>query len=154
VSEFCAAQALGTPEHFPVRGARAKRPTRTGHAFVAVRTDGAIRLRRRPPSGLLGGMAEVPGGEWVMGDRALPATDAPFDAAWRKLPAPVVHVFTHFRLELTIHRAGVAADIATPDRCWWSPPGELPGEALPSLMRKVIEAAVPNATKRGSRSAA
>ena len=47
------------------RRRRAVRPTRHGAAFVAVRDDGAVLLRRRPDKGLLGGMAEVPGSEWA-----------------------------------------------------------------------------------------
>ncbi|OQM76978.1 hypothetical protein BFN67_10810 [Pseudaminobacter manganicus] len=51
-------------------GARAaktkpERPMRRGAAFVAVRDDGAILLRKRTESGLLGGMSEVPTTGWT-----------------------------------------------------------------------------------------
>ena len=35
-----------------------------------------------------------------------------------------------------------------PAGCWWSPPEALPGEALPSVMKKVVEAAIPGATRK------
>jgi len=62
-SEPCVGKAQA--EAYPVKAAKAARPTRRGAAFVAVRADGAVLLRRRPPMGLLGGMTEVPGTAWT-----------------------------------------------------------------------------------------
>ncbi len=147
----CAARAAGTPEAFPVKAAKAARPTRRGAAYVAVRSDGAILLRRRAGRGLLGGMTEVPGSDWAEADGA-EVTDmsaAPeLGAAWRRTPGQVVHVFTHFRLELNVFRADAAPASTAPPGAWWAAADELPGEALPSVIRKAIEAAVPGATKR------
>jgi A/G-specific adenine glycosylase len=55
----------------------------------------------------------------------------------------VVHTFTHFRLELVVYRALVAADAthtfwAEPDPCRWVARRNLSSVALPSVMRKVI----------------
>jgi len=143
----CAAARRGDAESFPVKAARAERPMRRGSAFVAVRSDGAVLLRRRAPKGLLGGMAEVPGSDWTAegGDDF---ASAPLAVAWIRAPKRVVHVFTHFRLELEVYRGEAGSDAEAPAGCWWSPPDELPGEALPSVMKKVIEAALPGATKR------
>jgi A/G-specific adenine glycosylase len=60
----------------------------------------------------------------------------------------VVHVFTHFRLELTVYRAEVADTVVTPPASWWAAAESLPREALPSVMKKAIEAALPGATLR------
>ena len=81
---------------------------RIGAAFVAVRADGAVLLRRRAERGLLGGMTEVPGTEWASRSKGLddPA-QKPIQAKWAPIPGTVVHVFTHFRLELAIWRADV-----------------------------------------------
>jgi A/G-specific adenine glycosylase len=51
----------------------------------------------------------------------------------------VVHVFTHFRLELDVWSATIPPDTA-PLGGWWTSPGELDNEALPSLFRKVLAA--------------
>jgi A/G-specific adenine glycosylase len=147
----CAAYRGGRQEEFPRRAAKMERPTRRGAAFVAVRTDGAVLLRRRGDNGLLGGMSEVPGTAWES-DRGPSSGDPPFAADWRKV-GTVVHVFTHFRLELDVFRAGGIRTGEAPAGCWWSGPGDLPGEALPSVMRKAIEAALPGATKRARRAA-
>ncbi len=121
---------------------------------MAVREDGAVLLRRRPDKGLLGGMTEVPGTEWTSRASDLPASaHAPIQARWRKVPATVVHVFTHFRLELTVFTARVPASTAVPAGHWWAAADALPDEALPSVMKKAIEAALPGATKRRRRAA-
>ncbi len=147
--EPCVAHAHGSEERYPVKVEKTVRPTRTGAAFVAVRDDDAVLLRRRPDKGLLGGMTEVPGTDWV--NRASdfnPAAHAPIQADWRSLPGTVVHVFTHFRLELNVYCARVGAMEQAPPGCWWAPAETLASEALPSVMKKVIEAALPGATRR------
>ena len=113
---------------------------------MAVRGDGAVLLRKRPPTGLLGGMAEPPTTGWTARqDGATGADAAPFPAGWREVGA-IRHVFTHFELSLSVFCAdGVAR--AAPAGCWWSPRHELAGEALPTVMKKAIEAAMPGATK-------
>ncbi len=141
----CRARREGRQLEFPVKAPRRERPTRYGVAYVARRADGAVLLRRRPPSGLLGGMSEVPGSEGTAARARLP--EPPFDAEWKPLGAPVEHGFTHFELRLSVMRADVDAGAPTPTGHWWAPACSLSGEALPSLMKKAIEAACPGATK-------
>lgn len=133
--ETCAAFAAGDMEDFPVKAAKLARPTRHGIAYVARRADGAILLGRRPDKGLLGGMTEVPTTVWA---ETLPVAAPPLAATWRRLPDVVVHVFTHFRLELAVERADVATTTPAPEGFWWSSPNALPGEALPTVMRKAV----------------
>ena len=59
----------------------------------------------------------------------------------------VSHVFTHFALELQVYRADTP-DRELPGGHWWSAAEEIRGEALPTVMKKAIEAAVPGATKQ------
>jgi A/G-specific adenine glycosylase len=144
--ENCSAIRAGDPEHYPVRMAKPAKPMRRGAAFVAVRKDGAILLRKRPEKGLLGGMSEVPTTGWtarVDGETSPQA--APFTAAWQRAGS-ISHVFTHFTLELDVYRA--EADGDTPSGCFWSRPAEISGEALPTVMKKAIEAAIPGATRK------
>ena len=151
----CVAHARGEEERYPVRMAKTERPTRHGDAYVVVRGDGAVLLRRRPDKGLLGGMAEVPGSEWTSRRKDFaPAADAPIQAAWRRMPGSVIHVFTHFRLELNVYCAESGRTDIAPPGCWWAPAETLAGEALPSVMKKVIEAALPGATRQSKGRAA
>jgi A/G-specific adenine glycosylase len=147
VREDCLAILSGDPELLPVKGERAEKPLRRGAAYVAFRDDGAILLRTRPNKGLLGGMSEVPTTGWtarIDGDTS--AKSAPFPADWRR-SGSISHVFTHFSLELEVYRAEVNG-VATPDGHWWSPVSAVHDEALPTVMKKVIESAIPGATKR------
>jgi len=145
VQSDCAAAAHGIAEALPMRLERAERPQRVGYAFVALSEDGRVLLRRRPEAGLLGGMLEVPGSEW--GDLLPPLNEtlrtAPVRADWWAVPGTVVHVFTHFRLEVIVYRALVPADAtltfwAEPDRCQWIARRDLHAAAVPSVMRKII----------------
>jgi A/G-specific adenine glycosylase len=133
-TEPCRARAFGIAEALPAKRAKAERPTRFGDAFVAVRGDGAILLRRRPEKGLLGGMLEVPGSVWA--EKPV-AGGAPVEADWRELPGRVRHTFTHFHLELRVFLGGCEAGEGI-----WAPLDRLGDLALPTVMRKVIEHAL------------
>ena len=141
----CTARALGIEAQLPQRSPKGERPARFGIAFIALREDGAVLLRRRPENGLLGGMLEVPSTDWV--DMLPPAADAmriaPVKADWWKVPSTVRHVFTHFELELVVYRAVVPLEAALTfwadqPRCRWTPRRDLTGQALPTVMKKVI----------------
>jgi A/G-specific adenine glycosylase len=141
----CRGHAEGLADRLPYRVEKGERPLRRGVAFVALRSDGAVLLRERPPRGLLGGMLEVPSSPWdEAGPNGRAVRDhAPVSAEWRKLPGRVEHTFTHFHLELEVYRAEVSLAAkpkraAEPERCRWLKPRELAHAALPSLMRKVL----------------
>jgi A/G-specific adenine glycosylase len=145
VSAFCAGRSQGIAAGLPLRAPRAGRPVRQAVAFVALRRDGSVLLRRRPEAGLLGGMLEVPSTDWAP---ALPPADAALQAApvradWRAVPGIVAHTFTHFRLEALVYRATVAANAslnaaADAARCRWVARRDLDRAALPSVMRKIV----------------
>jgi len=141
----CAAYAQGIESAVPVRAARPERPMRVGLAFLALREDGHVLLRRRPEAGLLGGMLEVPSTQWA---ETLPPVaealrTAPVRAQWWAVPGTVSHTFTHFRLEMLVYRAIVSVDAcltfwADPQHCRWVLRRDLDRAGLPSVMRKLI----------------
>jgi A/G-specific adenine glycosylase len=131
----CLAHARGSVAARPVRRRKQPRPLRRGAAFWATREDGAILLRRRAETGLLGGMLEVPSTAWAEAPPQAPLSGAPFAARWRKLPGRVRHVFTHFSLELESYAARAPRCVAGENI--WAQPQEMGALALPSLMRKV-----------------
>ncbi len=132
----------GDPLRFPVKAQKPARPLRRGAAFYILRADGAVLVRTRPQKGLLGGMTELPGTPWSADfDPAAARRLAPLKARYRRLDGFVTHGFTHFELRLTMYLAEVEAGAQAPEGCRWAPAGGLDAEALPSLMRKAIEAA-------------
>jgi A/G-specific adenine glycosylase len=80
-------------------------------------------------------MTEVPGSPW---GEVLPEPSYPAPGDWRHR-GQVVHVFTHFRLELEVWSATVQANGLHGG--WWTAPADLRNEALPTLFRKVLAGA-------------
>ncbi|MBL8589870.1 MAG: A/G-specific adenine glycosylase [Methylobacteriaceae bacterium] len=135
----CAARRAGVEDALPARAAKAARRKRAGVVFYARRADGAVLLRTRPPKGLLGGMAELPGSAWSADFDLAKALDAaPARANWRRLEGAVTHVFTHFELTLTVFAAAFPMRAPAPAGMRWVGAEALDGEALPSLMRKAV----------------
>ncbi len=115
----CAAEKSGEPEAYPGALARKARPHRYGTAWWIER-DEQVWLVRRPATGLLGGMAALPGDDW---------TDTP--ARGGEALATVRHVFSHFSLDLCVEpRAN------PPVEGWWQPIASLEKVGLPTLYLK------------------
>ena len=153
LNDGCAARRRGDPETFPVKAPKRKGTLRRGAAFFALRADGMVLVRSRPSRGLLGGMTEVPTTEWSAEfDQQSALASAPFEnAAWKKLSGTVTHVFTHFPLELVVYAAQVAAGTRAPPGARWVTVKDLAGEALPSVMRKVVLHAFDSAKREGKK---
>ena len=137
----CLAHANGIAGVLPHRRRPPPRPTRFGTAFRLVRDDGAVLLRRRPGEGLLGGMLEFPGTPWGDDPWEMPMAlaFAPAGVPWRRLSGPVLHTFTHFRLELAVFAGGVRRADAL--RGNWILPQDLDRAGLPTVMKKVARLA-------------
>jgi A/G-specific adenine glycosylase len=139
--EACAAFKAGDAEDYPRKTPKAERPVLYAVAYWMTLPDGRVLLRRRPEAGLLGGMMEIPTNTW----RAEPWSPddarsvAPFDAEWRDLPGAIRHVFTHIDLRLSLLGGRLAQ---TPDGLVAAPLDQLGDYALPSVMRKIVNAAV------------
>lgn len=126
LQDHCVAAKGGAPEEFPKPKPRRAKPVRYGLAYWIER-DHCVWLVRRPPRGLLGGMAALPGTDWAQ--EAPSATAAPL--------ATVHHVFTHFELRLTVvAHAGRSGD------GWWHPIVKLDEAGLPTLYRRAVDAVI------------
>ncbi len=141
----CRAHLLRKAEEYPRRAQKTEGRTRRGAAFLVLRADGAILVRRRATNGLLGGMIELPSTDWsaafdLREGREAGAALLPFVSAgeWRRLPGIVRHVFSHFPLELVLFEANVPKGTRPPRGMRFVPLTKLGGEALPSLTRKVV----------------
>ncbi|WP_315741688.1 MULTISPECIES: A/G-specific adenine glycosylase [unclassified Bradyrhizobium] len=140
-SEDCAARLRGDQETFPRKAPKKSGALRRGAAFVVTRGD-ELLVRSRPEKGLLGGMTEVPGSEWLTGqDDKSALAQAPQLAGlsrWHRKAGVVTHVFTHFPLELVVYTATARARTRAPSGMRWVPIATLADEALPNVMRKVV----------------
>jgi A/G-specific adenine glycosylase len=141
INDDCAARGRGDQETFPRKAPKKSGTLRRGAAFVVTR-GGELLVRSRPEKGLLGGMTEVPGSEWLAGqqDKAAlaQAPELKGVSRWHRKAGVVTHVFTHFPLELVVYTANVPSRTRAPDGMRWVPIATLDGEAFPNVMRKVI----------------
>jgi A/G-specific adenine glycosylase len=141
LNDNCVSRARGEQEAFPRKAAKKTGALRRGAAFVVTRGD-ELLVRTRAEKGLLGGMTEVPGSDWLAAqDDKTALKQAPTlkgIARWHRKAGIVTHVFTHFPLELVVYTATVLARTRPPEGTRWVPIATLGDEALPNVMRKVI----------------
>jgi A/G-specific adenine glycosylase len=141
LNDDCVARTRGDQEIFPRKAPKKTGTLRRGAAFIVTRGD-ELLVRTRTEKGLLGGMTEVPGSDWLAGqDDKVALKQAPAlkgVARWHRKAGVVSHVFTHFPLELVVYTAKVAARTRAPEGMRWVPVATLAGEALPNVMRKAI----------------
>lgn len=153
-TEDCAGRKSGNADALPRKKEKAERPRRKGVAFWVERQDGRVLLRERPDKGLLGGMMEIPSTEWAASVAKAEAW-TPLDAKWTKTGKRIEHTFTHFHLELEIWSTRVPADTDVPDSsARWVHKSELDSEALPSVMRKIVDQMSPAPAPRSGKSGA
>jgi A/G-specific adenine glycosylase len=141
------------PAHLPLRPPKKPRPDRHGHALVVTDAEGHVVLTRRADKGLLGGLEVFPGNDWPDGGGATPddgmvACHQPAAGLLSRfgrgvvLNTPVEHVFTHFRVLITvevIRLEDIRPDL--PEGFFWVHRDNLPGRALPTVMVKCAAAA-------------
>jgi A/G-specific adenine glycosylase len=138
--EECAGSRGGDPAAYPVKAPKKERPQRHGHVWWIER-GGHVWLEQRPAKGLLGGMRGLPTSDWS----ARPDPSPPVDARWTTAARPVEHVFTHFALSLTVHRARIdaAASEGLAGRAgdWW-PSARIAEAGLPGVFAKAAARAM------------
>ncbi len=137
--DACVGRRLGIAEQLPRKAPKKTRPVRYGVHFWLTDPAGNVLLRRRPSSGLLGGMTELPGTPWRAEEwteaQAMP--HAPMEANWRAA-GQVQHGFTHFELFLNLFAAVVPQ---LEGEGFQRPIVALGDVALPSVMLKCVKTA-------------
>lgn len=158
--KMCAGYAQGIAETLPLKTPKAARPIRRGVAFVVTNRDGAVLLEKRPDKGLLASMVQPPQTAWSekKPTRAVVAAAAPVAAEWTICSGLVRHVFTHFELEVEVWTASIppsaakhalgTAPVNGGGMRMWVAPDRLGEVALPTVMKKIIAHALPDARSK------
>lgn len=138
----CAGQKAGLAASLPRRTPKSAKPVRYGVHFLVLDEAGQVLLRKRPETGLLAAMTELPGTEW----RTTPWTTAealphaPVPADWQACGV-VKHVFTHFTLEVSVFTVRIKRFPNTVAQQGFLAPSAQVGElSLPSIMLKCVKA--------------
>jgi len=161
IRRWCRAFALGRPGDFPARPPARAVPRRRG-VVALVEKSGRVLVVRRPKTGLLGGLWELP---WVERRRGEGVAAAARRAARERAGAAVApgavlpaadHAFSHFRLTLTPVRCrvlekretrpgarpgrdGLRAPASRTPPARWIDPRRPSGLALPTVMKRILE---------------
>lgn len=145
INEDCAGFKNGDLENYPFKQPKAEKPTRKGAAYVLRNKLGSVFLCKRGNSGLLAGMTQVPTTDWnSRRDGQTGTAAAPIQALWEP-KGTIRHTFTHFHLELEVWTAEVTNHPHQDG--WWCASIELANEALPTVMRKVLQAGLDGSAK-------
>ena len=109
----CNAHAAGDAESLPIKP-RKKKATRVRAVAACIERRGRLLVAKRPETGLMAGLWELPGGEIAPGDEAkerLPEVVARrmgLELLEAHYVGQVEHLFTHRRLALEVFRCRVA----------------------------------------------
>jgi len=140
--ELCLGYVRGDAEQLPVRTKRKTTPVRRQVALVIERA-GRIMVCRRGLDGMLGGLWEFPSRPVADGesaDEAAAALAANHAAESPGLLGGVRHVYSHFRLDLTVYAAGQRGSdkVAENSDCRWLTREELAETALHGAHLKAL----------------
>ena len=130
-ADVCLAHKKGTAAQLPKKLKKPLKTVRLGIAYVALRSNQAVLLEKRPDRGLLGGMLGWPGSDWTETE---PISMPPFEANWVRVPGEVRHTFTHFHLRLQVMKARTEISDTNFN---FVPKNKFRPEDLPTVMRKV-----------------
>jgi A/G-specific adenine glycosylase len=146
VRKWCAAAARGIEKQLPTRAPKRSVPTVEAVA-AAVRRNGRYLIVQRPPTGLLGGLWQLPSAELRDGGshtRALQAHLHKLLGVRTTIEQPlgtVTHVFSHRRLRLHVYRCrirGKSEQHPGADGGHWVTPRRFNEYAFASVDRKVL----------------
>ncbi len=135
VRAHCASSG-NAPERLPIKLKKASKPERRGIAYW-LRHGEEVLLVTRPGKGLLGGMKALPSSDFAA-DLPDHFPGAPVKADWRMLDHQVTHVFTHFRLTLSLAVADIS-ERPKPDG-EWVVVRHMDITAMPTLFAKAVRA--------------
>ena len=132
----CKANLENIAHELPKKLPKRAKPTRYGHAFIMRDDTARVIMERRADKGLLGGMLGWPGNDW---GEAQQSAKPPMALNWATAATTVIHVFTHFRLELTVHVASVGDDAPLLENFAWHDISDVKG--MPTVMQKAWKVA-------------
>lgn len=143
LNSFCQARQLGLEQELPLKQKSKKIPTRVESALLLCR-NGEYLVRRRPTSGLLGGLWEFP--TITAPEDKTPESQAKTLLIEQGGAGPleslgkIEHIYSHFRLELHLFRANLAEQfLVAENQRDWCPENELKNLALHGAHKKGLK---------------
>ena len=144
--QFCQGFQQGVAEDLPRRLPKAIKPYRYAVAFIISNKDGEFLFNRRPETGLLGGMMEIPTTPWQSEPwHSLKEAYAlsPLPCLWENDIRKTFHGFTHFNFDITVLRGHFDnTELLTSllPSMRWVKSENFSKLALPTVMKKILKA--------------
>ena len=141
VNEDCIARLEDRIGELPARKARSA-TRRKRVAMLVVVSRGEVLLEKRPARGIWGGLWSLPEADADSKPEEALRAEWGLEASRVEPLAPFEHAFTHFTLEVTPWRIEPRRPVALAESkpATWMPLTELAGAALPSPVRKLLQA--------------
>lgn len=152
-SDRCVALDEGKIENLPARKPKKSSPVKQVIMLV-LHTNGQVLFEKRPESGIWGGLYSLPEKEWRTGEKSLIEAGMVdelvfFASSFGTVASmvfiePFVHMFSHFRLEITpciIELSGRSMHMAD-DAWFWYDMARLDEAPIPAPVRKLLENAL------------
>ncbi len=139
IREYCAARRKGLVGEIPVRVKKLKRSRSKKTVFVLCTGDGRIAVEKRPDSGLLSGLYQLPNAEGYYSDKELYDLLAEWDLTAESIffLKDAKHVFTHIDWYMKAYTAAVKEPN---DRFIWVTEEELKtAYPLPTAFGKILK---------------
>jgi A/G-specific adenine glycosylase len=138
VADGCVARQTGRQHQLPAaRSRRTTRPARHTHMVLALRLDGSVFLRQRPPAGIWGGLWTAPAFDSADEMRGFVAQNLGGEPVEM---AAIQHAFTHFDLTITpwlVRCAGLSAVMDQPGL--WYNAHQPASVGLPAPVKTLLE---------------
>lgn len=138
LQELCTAYKKGLTEQIPVRVKKMKRSRTEKSVFMITAPDGRIAIEKRPDTGLLSGMYQLPNVEGFHTDDELQE----ILQQWKSKPIDIVftkeakHVFTHIDWYMRAYR--ISVNQAGGDFLWVTPDELRDSYPLPTAFQKLL----------------
>lgn len=139
-TDTCLAQRQGRQAELPASRARKALPEKSTRMLVLLHA-GSVLLERRPPSGIWGGLWSLPEADPADAVETLVRRLGLSADAGVDLPA-LSHTFSHYRLRILpslVNVERIPPGVASPGQIWL-PLADLPNAALPTPVRRLLQA--------------
>ncbi|MFA7276056.1 MAG: A/G-specific adenine glycosylase [Pseudobdellovibrionaceae bacterium] len=141
VAGMCGAHNDGFPEIYPIKLPKVSIPLRKGKVYWLTSAEGGLLVEKRPENRMLGGMMGLPTTDW---DRHGTLIDWEELAVDLSLRGKVMHVFSHFKLELEVFCGNIRPNypVAEKSHIYVLPKcANMDEVGFPSLFQKVVSLA-------------
>jgi A/G-specific adenine glycosylase len=150
IIDFCRVGGTVNAKLYPKKQIKNKKPERFGLFYCLLNENGDILITINKNQGLLANMNVLPSVGWYEEKKFtknllfIPKEESLFNLEWKIIEKKLIHIFTHFKLNISIAVARIDQSLLLGDesdinRYKFVKTKDLNSIALPSLIKKIIK---------------